>query len=99
MPCVRVAEGAVLKTVGRATDLRPSKASVLGSNPRGDAILLLGGLRLKKFILYLIRWQLSTPILFICLSFLHLGMFWNTIISNLIGGCIFFLVDKKIFKN
>ena len=59
--------------------------------------MLLGGLRLKKFILYLIRWQLSTPILFICLSFLHLGTFWDTIISNFIGGCIFFFVDKKIF--
>ena len=59
MPCVRAAEEAVLKTVGRVTDLqvrilctapqmssqlswiehRPSKASVLGSNPREDTIL------------------------------------------------------------
>lgn len=53
---------------------------------------------MKKFILYLIRWQLSTPILFLCLQFLELGTFWNTIISNFIGGCIFFFVDKKIFK-
>jgi hypothetical protein len=54
---------------------------------------------MKKFILYLIRWQLSTPILFLCLYFLNFNTLWNTIISNLVGGCIFFFVDKKIFKS
>lgn len=39
----------------------------------------------KKFILYLIRWQLSSPILYLCLQFLNLGTLWNTIIANLIG--------------
>ena len=53
---------------------------------------------MKKFILYLIRWQLSSPILYICLQKLQLGNFWNTIIANLIGGCIFFWVDKYIFN-
>ena len=53
---------------------------------------------MKKFLLYLLRWQLSTPILYICLKYLHFNTFWNTILSNLIGGCIFFFVDKKIFK-
>ena len=51
-----------------------------------------------KFILYLIRWQLSTPILYLCLNFIKLNTFWNTIIANLIGGCIFFWIDKYIFK-
>lgn len=54
---------------------------------------------LKKYIAYLIRWQLSTPILAVCLYFLAgLGELWATIVANLIGGLIFFWVDKKIFK-
>ena len=53
----------------------------------------------KKYIAYLIRWQLSTPILAVCLHFLAgLGELWATIVANLIGGLIFFWVDKKIFK-
>lgn len=54
---------------------------------------------MKRFILYLIRWQLSSPILALCMAWMG-G--WNvilvTIIANLIGGCIFFWVDKYIFK-
>lgn len=52
----------------------------------------------KKFILYLLRWQCSTPILALCLNLLHFNTVVNTIIANLIGGCIFFWVDKYIFK-
>ena len=51
-----------------------------------------------KFILYLVRWQLSTPILALCLKFLNFSTLINTIIANLIGGCIFFWVDKSIFN-
>ena len=54
--------------------------------------------QVPKFILYLLRWQLSTPILFICLLVLPVGGLAKTIIANLIGGCIFFWVDKYIFK-
>ncbi len=53
---------------------------------------------MKKFFLYLLRWQLSSPILAICMVWLG-G--WNvvvaTIAANLIGGCIFFWVDRWIF--
>lgn len=53
---------------------------------------------MKKFFLYLIRWQLSSPILAVCLMWMG-G--WNvaiaTIVANLVGGCIFFWVDKWIF--
>lgn len=52
----------------------------------------------KQFILYLIRWQLSTPILWVCMEFLPLNGMVKTIIANLIGGIIFYFVDKKIFK-
>jgi putative flippase GtrA len=51
-----------------------------------------------KFIKYLVRWQLSTPILAIILYFLPFNYIIKTIIANLIGGIIFFWVDKKIFK-
>lgn len=51
-----------------------------------------------KFILYLIRWQLSTPILALCLNFLNFNTLINTIIANLIGGIIFYWVDKYIFN-
>lgn len=53
----------------------------------------------KQLILYLLRWQLSTPILALCLVFLDdLGAIPATIIANLIGGLIFYWVDKLIFK-
>lgn len=52
----------------------------------------------KKYLLYLLRWQLSTPILAVCLVWLGgLDELWATIIANLIGGLIFFWVDKYIF--
>lgn len=53
----------------------------------------------KRYLLYLLRWQLSTPILAICLVFLKFGVTWNTVIANLIGGLIFFWVDKFIFTS
>ena len=53
----------------------------------------------KRFVLYLIRWQLSTPILALCMVLMG-G--WNTvvatIVANLIGGVMFYFVDKQIFK-
>lgn len=54
---------------------------------------------LKKYILYLIRWQFSTPILAICCSVLlaKCGTLWTTVIANFIGGLIFFWIDKFIF--
>lgn len=53
----------------------------------------------KRYGLYLIRWQLSTPILAIALVYLSsLGEFWATVIANLIGGLIFFWIDKLIFR-
>ena len=53
---------------------------------------------MKRFILYLIRWQCSSPILALCMW--AMGG-WNivvaTVVANLIGGCIFYFVDKRIF--
>ncbi len=53
----------------------------------------------KRYALYLLRWQLSTPILAICLIYFHFGSFWNTVIANFIGGLIFFWVDRFIFTS
>ena len=62
---------------------------------------------MTRFILYLIRWQLSTPILApVVAIFKHSGSMFGTredwiaaTIANLIGGCIFFWVDRFIFKS
>lgn len=55
-------------------------------------------MKYKRFLAYLIRWQLSSPILALCMWLMG---DWNiviaTIIANLIGGCIFYFVDKRIF--
>lgn len=52
-----------------------------------------------RFVAYLIRWQLSTPVLALCMWLLGgLDIMLATIIANLIGGCIFYFVDKRIFK-
>lgn len=54
----------------------------------------------KRYGLYLLRWQLSTPILAIVLIWLVMLNKWvATIIANLIGGLIFFWVDSFIFKS
>lgn len=54
---------------------------------------------LRKFLLYLLRWQLSTPILAVCVAWLNqYGTTVSTVVANLIGGCIFFWVDSLIFE-
>ncbi len=56
------------------------------------------GIAVVRFITYLFRWQLSTPILYIVVHELGAGI-WQTVIANLIGGAIFFWVDKFIFTS
>ncbi|MDD3669489.1 MAG: hypothetical protein PHX68_04365 [Alphaproteobacteria bacterium] len=54
---------------------------------------------LKKYGLYLLRWQLSTPILvvvFMMMTSFHPVV--SVIVANLIGGLLFFWVDRWIFK-
>ena len=53
---------------------------------------------LRRFILYLARWQLSTPILWLAVRNLGAGL-WSTVLANLIGGAIFFWVDRFIFTS
>ena len=53
-----------------------------------------------KLLFYLLRWQASTPILslVIYLTIDKWGNLASTILANLIGGLIFYKVDKLIFK-
>lgn len=53
---------------------------------------------MKRFVLYLVRWQLSTPILWLVVKNMGPGI-WATVIANLIGGAIFFWVDRFIFTS
>jgi len=55
---------------------------------------------IKKYLFYLLRWQMSTPILAVVLwLFRGYNGIIATIVANLIGGIIFFWVDKYIFRN
>lgn len=54
----------------------------------------------KRYGLYLIRWQLSTPILALVPTWLGITDFWTAAFySNIIGGLIFFWVDIYIFTS
>ena len=65
----------------------------------------IANVNLKRYGLYLIRWQLSTPILApIVACFKHSEAIFGTpvdwlaaAVANLIGGLIFFWVDRFIF--
>lgn len=51
-----------------------------------------------QFALYLGRWQLSTLTLWPCMELLKkLPTLRRVVIANLIGGAIFFFVDRQIF--
>lgn len=49
-----------------------------------------------RFVLYALRWQLSTPILYPIVHKFGSG-FWSVALANLIGAFIFFFVDRFIF--
>ena len=61
---------------------------------------------MKRFLLYLFRWQLSTPILAPVVAFFTGSPIWGTAetwigstVANLIGGSIFYWVDRFIFTS
>ena len=55
--------------------------------------------KIKRFAMYALRWQLSTPIYALVLYFVsdYFGYTSKTIIANFIGACIFYWIDKYIF--
>lgn len=58
----------------------------------------MGGL-LRRYVLYLGRWQLSTPILAPVVALLAPRAILGAVVANLIGGLIFFWVDRFIFTS
>ncbi len=57
-------------------------------------------INVKRYGLYLLRWQLSTPILAGVLFLLsRTDKMTATVIANFIGGLIFFWVDGFIFRS
>jgi len=56
---------------------------------------------IKRYLLYLVRWQLSTPILAVCVWWLvgTVGATVATVVANLVGGLIFFWIDRWIFRH
>ena len=58
---------------------------------------LVGDLDMKRFAIYLIRWQASTPILYLVIYLLGAGV-WQTIAANIAGGITFYWIDKWIFE-
>lgn len=55
--------------------------------------------KIKKLSFYVLRWQLSTPILYVVIACLPYSNLTKTIIANLIGALVFFPVDELIFKS
>jgi hypothetical protein len=54
----------------------------------------------KRYGLYLLRWQASTPILAgVGILLVTMGQLVAAIVANLIGGLIFFWVDQFIFTS
>ena len=57
---------------------------------------------MKRFFLYLARWQLSgivlAPVLYLMTHINPMESAVATIIANLIGGTVFYHLDKMIFK-
>lgn len=54
---------------------------------------------MKRLLVYIVRWQLSTPVLALitCLTIDRIGSIGSAIIANLIGALIFYKIDKNIF--
>ena len=48
-----------------------------------------------RYLLYHLRWQLSTPILWYVVDTLGSGVY-QTVVANVIGACIFYFFDKYI---
>lgn len=57
---------------------------------------------LRKFLVYFIRWQsgffVMMPSMFYFHEYLHLKLWLSLIISQAIGACIYFFIDKAIFS-
>ena len=53
---------------------------------------------MSKLFIYILRWQASTPILYVCILWLPFSPLVKTILANLIGALIFYKVDQWIMR-
>lgn len=53
---------------------------------------------MKTMFLYCLRWQMSTPILYVSLLWLPLNTLYATLVANLIGALLFFKIDQWIMR-
>lgn len=53
---------------------------------------------MRRYLLYLFRWQLSSPVLYPIIILFKDHLLIATIVGNLVGGMIFFFVDRIIFR-
>jgi hypothetical protein len=54
-------------------------------------------MKVKQYLLYLLRWQCSTPILALVIWLLPFDSISEAVIANLIGGLMFYWIDRRIF--
>ena len=52
----------------------------------------------KNIILYIIRWQLSTPIIYLIIVILPFSYLTEIIIANFVGALLFYPIDKLLLK-
>jgi hypothetical protein len=55
--------------------------------------------KIEKLSFYVLRWQLSTPILYLVMAFVKLPEIEKVVLANFIGALVFFPVDELIFKS
>lgn len=56
--------------------------------------------KLKKYLLYGVKWQMGTPVIALVLLIVPISNVWvKTIIANVIGAIIFYPIDKWIFRS
>jgi len=53
---------------------------------------------MNKLTLYIVRWQLSTPILYLVMALVKLPELEKVVLANLIGAVVFYPIDNLIFK-
>lgn len=56
-------------------------------------------MKLKKYLIYLLKWEAGTPVIALVLWLMPIDNIWiKTIIANAIGAIIFYPIDQWIFS-
>lgn len=54
--------------------------------------------KIKKLSFYILRWQLSTPILYLVMASFDIPELQRVVLANFIGALVFFPIDELIFR-